>query len=91
MAPCGTQTAERLSARRLAHSFADGPWSGVKLGSRGEISIDPSVEPITASAGGGAIVSISDPPTKQVYEGPQTLQPPGRVRGRGGGQHCSPA
>lgn len=74
MAPCGNQTAKRLSARSLAHSFADGPWSGVKLGSRGEISIDPSVEPIT-SAGGGAIVSISDPPTKQVYEGAQTLQP----------------
>lgn len=75
MAPCGTQTAERLSARSLAHSFADGPWSGVKLGSRGEISIDPSVEPITTSVGGGAIVSISDPPTKQVYEGAQTLPP----------------
>lgn len=27
------QTAERLSARSLAHSFADGPRSGVQLGS----------------------------------------------------------
>lgn len=44
---CWTQTAERLSACSLANSFADGRWSGVRLGSRGGISIDTSVEPIT--------------------------------------------
>lgn len=43
----GLQAAERPPARSLARSFADAPRSGVKLGSRGEISMDTSVEPIT--------------------------------------------
>lgn len=67
---CWTRTAERLSACSLASSSADGLWSGVRLGSRGGISMDTSVEPITKTGQvRGAEQRVNQrPPTKQVYE-----------------------